>query len=706
MGLLRAMTVGTSLGLLACTADAPPLVAPADLSRVRPTLALSSAALLPGGRVAVALRLTGSAAGRPDAVGALSGWIRFEPSALRYAGQPGPEKPVVITGERELSAGRLKLAVLDPQGLPEQAAVFVFEVLDRRYADELGFEVELAASRAGGVLQGWPARIGATVVADLTPPGEVRRLTIADWVAYFEPEQLPGPMRLPGDGFIFGDATLDGGLNVLDVLATQNAAAGNVPLLSLVPRDFAVAADVAPDNSPGLGEADDATPPGLEPDGTRVLNVLDALAIANAAAGNATPIAGRPIPGRTAASGRVVLSGTLAADRVLSRDTVYELNGTVRVDPGVTLTVGAGTRIEGQAATRGALVILRNGRIQALGTRLEPIVFTCTAAAPATGCWGGVSLNGSALLNNSDFGGGGTIGCPEKAEPGGSIYGGCLVEHSSGGMRFVRIERAGADWPGVQGPAPGLALNGVGSGTVLEDIQVLRSAGTGVFVSGGRAAMRELYLAQNAGDGLAWNDGWQGKAQAVLIARSGGAGAGLHGSNAAGNPTAGPRSHPTMYNVTILEIDPASPPALPAVLLQLGTGGVFRNVLVAGWTGTGLDINDAATCDRVGADSLDLSWSIFYGNGADFSSDTDCLDEVAYGTAPSRSNLHADPALLNPGFSASPDFRPANGSPAEPGAMPPSDGFFDVLRSYRGAVPSASVTRANIPWYAGWTVGF
>jgi hypothetical protein len=668
-------------------------------------LVVSSGSLTPGSRVAVGLRLIGSTPGLADAIGALQGWIEFNPAALRYVGQPGPGALAVITGERELSAGRLKLAVLDIHGLPEQPAVFVFEVLAGNYTDGLGFAPEIAGSREGVAIRGWPARVRSMVVSDLMVPDGPRRLTLEDWNAYVQPGQRPGPMPLPGDGFLYGDATLDGGLNVLDVLATLNVAAGNIPLLSLVPRDFAVAADVAPDNSPGLGEADDPIPPGLEADGTRMINVLDGLAIANAVAGNPTPIAGHPIPGRTPTVGRVILTGVLLADRVLSRDTVYELNGTVSVEAGVTLTIGAGTRIEGQAATRGALVIRRNGHIQALGTRLEPIVFTCTAASPAPGCWGGVSVNGSALLNNSDFGSGG-IGCPEKVEPSGGIYGGCLVQHSSGGLRFVRIEYAGASWPGAPASAPGLALNGVGSGTIIEDIQVLKSAGAGVFVSGGHAAVRELYLTENAGDGLSWDDGWQGKAQAVLVARSGGTGTGLRGSNAASNPLAGPRSHPTMYNVSIIETDPASPPGPPAILLALGTGGVFRDVLIQGWTGTGLEINDAATCARVGVDSLDLSSSILFNNGADFSADPDCVDEVAYGTDPARQNLHADPALLDATFSTFPDFRPANGAPAGVGAMPPNDAFFDTARSYRGAVGSASATRANIPWYAGWTVGF
>ncbi len=672
-----------------------------------PLLAITSATKPIGGRIAAAVRLAGSTAGSPNAVGAVQGWIHFDPARLRYVGQPAGTLPVVLTGERELDRGRLKFAVLDVHGLPEQPALFVFEVVAGGYADGVGFEPELALSREGAVLTRWPRRAGRVVDGALTVPAGPRRLTLVDWVAYLQAEDRPGRLKsFAGDGIIYGDVTLNGVVNVGDVLAVQNMAAGNLPLLSLATRDFVIAGDVGPSNSPGIGEASDPVPPGLETNGTHVLNVLDALMIAFFAANLPSPIAGQPIPGRTPTLGRVILSGLLAADRYLSRDTVYELSGTVIVPGGITLTIQAGTRLEGQASTRGALSIRRTGQLQALGTRLEPIVFTCTTASPAAGCWGGVNVNGSALLNNGGGGGGG-IGCPEKQEPSGGTYGGCLVQHSSGGLRFVRIQYAGAAWPATPStPAAGLALNGVGSGTFLEDVHVLASAGPGVFVSGGHAALREFYLTRNAGDGLTWDDGWQGKAQSVLIARSGGSGAGLRGSNAAAAFTAGPRSHPTMYNVSIIDINSASPPALPAILLAQGTGGFFRNVLVQGWTGTALEINDQASCDRVAVDSLDVSTSIFFGNGTDFSPDADCIDEAAYGLGASRQNLQANPALLDPAFALAPDFRPADGSPATSGATPPSDGFFDALRTYRGAVPIGNVTRSNIPWYTGWTVGF
>ena len=124
--------------------------------------------------------------------------------------------------------------------------------------------------------------------------------------------------------------------------------------------------------------------------------MFDGIAIQNFAAGISEPVAGMPIPGRTAATGRAVLSGVLLADRTLARDTVYELDGMVIVTNGATLRIPAGTRLEGNSTTRGALSIRRGSQLIATGTRLEPVVMTCTAPVKTPGCWGGLQINGHA----------------------------------------------------------------------------------------------------------------------------------------------------------------------------------------------------------------------------------------------------------------------------------------------------------------------
>ncbi len=694
MNLMR--WAGLVVALLSGCADPGAPMAPAGGGRPL-ELALSNAAAPVGAKIAVTLRSDE----RPAAV---QGWLRFDRTKLRFAGQP-LIWPAALIGA-DSSVGRLHLAAVQAGGLPATIVTAVFEVVGPGYAGSLAFQPEHVAmpdlSRRRDLER--PARI--TIDGALVVPDDVRPLVLADWMAVApRPSRRPGPQRLPGDGSIFGEVIIDGGVDVFDVLGLQNVAAAIFPLLTRLNDDFAVAGDVFPYNTPGLGEVGDAVPPGLEADGSHEVDVFDALAVANYVAGIAVPVVGQPIPGRTPRAGQAALTGVITADRTLSRDTVYQLSGHVIVSgTGVTLTIQAGTRIEADPAVRSALSIRFGALINALGTRLEPIVFTCGGAAPAAGCWGGLTVNGAALINNGPFGGG-LVGCPQKVEAGGGIFGGCLIQHTSGSLRYVRVEFAGAPWPGNFSPAAAVALNGVGSGTTLEDIQIREALGDGLTVAGGRAQLRELIVTRAGARGLSWTDGWQGKLQSAIVYRSQGSGPAIEGDNAASDPLAAPRSHPTIYNVTISEGGGSGGPGYPpAILLRHGTGGVLADILIAGWRGTAVEINDAETCGRVQADSLDVHHGLFFGNQGDFSTDADCVDEVVFGAAPPRANLFVDPLLLNPRFTISPDLRPADGSPAAIGMAPPVDGFFDIPRSFRGAVPTGG--NGKVPWYAGWTVWY
>jgi hypothetical protein len=235
---------------------------------------------------------------------------------------------------------------------------------------------------------------------------------------------------------------------------------------------------------------------------------------------------------------------------------------------------------------------------------------------------------------------------------------------------------------------------------------VFRAAGTGVFVSGGAAQIRQMMLADNGGVALDWDDGWSGRAQQLLIARGQQPGIGIRGSNAPpGAVVVGQMALPMLFNVTVVGASVGGTNST-ALLLHQGTGGLLRNVLVQGVDGPGLDINDSATCAAVTGGMLQVQTALFWQNTPDFSADSDCIDEVAYAADPLQSITVVDPQLIGPAVAASPDLRPAFGSPAATGTMPPADGFFDPALTYLGAVPPAGMTAANIPWYVGWIVGW
>ena len=68
---------------------------------------------------------------------------------------------------------------------------------------------------------------------------------------------------------------------------------------------------------------------------------------------------------------------------------------------GATLNIQAGTRIIGESGSVGTLIVERGGRLNAIGTREQPIVFTSDqpVGAASRGDWGGLIINGRAPVN-------------------------------------------------------------------------------------------------------------------------------------------------------------------------------------------------------------------------------------------------------------------------------------------------------------------
>ncbi len=150
-----------------------------------------------------------------------------------------------------------------------------------------------------------------------------------------------------------------------------------------------------------------------------------------------------------------MIRGVIRTNQTWTKDKVYHLRGYVYVTDGATLTIQAGTKIVSNKDSAGVLVIYRDAAIDAEGTATEPIVFTSGERIPAPGDLGGVVLVGQAKGNgnHSVLEGG--------VDPAFSAFGGTNDAHSSGTLKYVRIEYAGkAVNPGDE--VNGLSLYGVG----------------------------------------------------------------------------------------------------------------------------------------------------------------------------------------------------------------------------------------------------
>jgi hypothetical protein len=161
----------------------------------------------------------------------------------------------------------------------------------------------------------------------------------------------------------------------------------------------------------------------------------------------------------------IVVTGRVNGNETWTSGNYYVLRGAVFVDDGATLNIQPGTRVIGEAGSVGSLIVLRGGRLNAIGTREQPIVFTSDqpVGSRARGDWGGIIINGRAPVN---IPGGEGVG---EADTG--VYGGNQPNDNSGTMRYVRIEFAGTEFS-PDNELNGIAFQGVGNGGSYEYIQV------------------------------------------------------------------------------------------------------------------------------------------------------------------------------------------------------------------------------------------
>lgn len=394
------------------------------------------------------------------------------------------------------------------------------------------------------------------------------------------------------------------------------------------------------------------------------------------------------------------LSGPIAADRHLSADTTYFLTGVVSVEAGATLSIEPGTLILGDASVQPtALIIKQGGMIDAQGTADAPIVFTSSkpAGSRTRGDWGGVVLNGRAQCNFPD-----QDDC--VAEGFAAAYGGSDNLESSGTMRYVRIEFAGYE-VSLGNELNLLTMNGVGSGTTLEYIQVHQGLDDGFEWFGGTVDLKYAIATGASDDSFDYSTGWQGRGQFwIALQDPDDADNGFEVDNNDPDTEATPRTSPTIYNITLVGKGPTAGTAgesTHGLLLRLGTAGKIHNAIVVGFGTAGLDIDTESTAAQCVAGELVVASSIFHENASFHDPDSDtheatCTEQPAWSTL-----LTSDPMLGNPYDWTAPDFQPQAGSPAAVAgnAASPSDAWFTDV-DYIGAVdPAATGTL----WYEGWT---
>lgn len=380
----------------------------------------------------------------------------------------------------------------------------------------------------------------------------------------------------------------------------------------------------------------------------------------------------------------------IRTDTTWTSDRIYALRHQVFVNAGATLTIEPGTLIVG-LGPHAMIVVERGGRVEARGRADAPIVMTCDSPLGQRyeGCWGGLVLLGNAPLTRGTELAGGIL---PQSRP---LYGGGDRLDSSGTLQYVRVEFAGAGTSGGAGPA-GLGLYGVGSGTLLDHVQVHASAGDGILFAGGSANCTFCVASGALDSALAWTLGWQGIAQHVFLqVNPGGAGPAVEGRNDELGFDALPRSAPTLYNLTLVgDVSGGwARSSRRGILLRSGSAVTARNVIVMGFP-EAIGVRDnSMSLFNDGTSSI--SNSILYSGRRQWHPGA----RVLTGLDGIVGYRDVEPMLVNVAYRANPDPRPMLNAPAlrvGAGAVPPSDGICDTSAQYIGAFGGSN-------WLAEWT---
>lgn len=232
----------------------------------------------------------------------------------------------------------------------------------------------------------------------------------------------------------------------------------------------------------------------------------------------------KPVVDDTPGASDVKITGNITSSQTWTTGKTYVLSGRVAVTAGNTLTIQPGVVVKGEVGTgsnASALVIARGAKINAVGTATSPIIFTTTAdeivpgqiASPnldpdLTGLWGGVLVLGKA---KGSFGGDVTEiqieGIPASDING--LYGGTENADNSGVIKYISIRHGGANI-GEGNEINGLTLGAVGSGTVIENVEIIGNQDDGIEFFGGTVSIKNA-LVWNAGDdGFDTDQAWSG----------------------------------------------------------------------------------------------------------------------------------------------------------------------------------------------------
>ncbi|MDR7128738.1 hypothetical protein J2X69_001070 [Algoriphagus sp. 4150] len=230
-------------------------------------------------------------------------------------------------------------------------------------------------------------------------------------------------------------------------------------------------------------------------------------------------------------TGGVLVNSNITSNTTWETGKTYVLGGRIAVTAGNTLTIQPGVIVKGEVGSGSnatALIIARGAKIDAQGTANSPIIFTTVAdeitpgqiASPnldpdMSGLWGGLIVLGNAKASLAgDVTETQIEGIPPSDVNG--LYGGTDDADNSGVIKFISIRHGGANI-GEGNEINGLTLGGVGSGTVIENVEVIANQDDGIEWFGGSVSVKNAIVWNVGDDGLDTDQAWSGTMDNFIV---------------------------------------------------------------------------------------------------------------------------------------------------------------------------------------------
>jgi hypothetical protein len=407
----------------------------------------------------------------------------------------------------------------------------------------------------------------------------------------------------------------------------------------------------------------------------------------------------------------VELTGVISQNTILYKRNVYLLKENVYVTNRATLFIEPGTIIRGDFETKGTLIITKGAKIRALGTELEPIVFTSnkTVGQRHMGDWGGIIILGNARVNMK----GGQALMEGDLDPKMGMYGGKDDDDNSGILKYVRIEFPGNKISRVN-EINGISLCGVGRKTQMEYVQVSYSFDDSFEFYGGSICSKYIVSYKCTDDDFDMNYGYSGVLQFGIALRHPGikdysGSKGIESdSYSSDNNLADNGCFPTtsvVSNFTIISPEKSSGAKMKqGIYIGNNSGTSVHNTVVIGFE-NGLWVKGEDSEDKLITDQLEFKNNVILGSDRPINGTSSSVDYNSWFINPEFSNMFvksmAEAVLKDPYNQNNPNFMPTPSAALLKGA-----GFTGLNKGYRDKTFLEETTYSGAFYKIDWTEGW